>query len=96
MLIGLFILLQLQLWTGEGGRQEVATLNEAVERQRLENESLEERNQALEAEVVDLKEGESAIEERARAELGMIRPGETFYRVVDGQRVPAPPEDQPR
>lgn len=94
LLIGLLILLQLQLWTGEGGRQEVAALREAVERQRVENEGLEARNQALEAEVVDLKEGESAIEERARSELGMIRPGETFYRVVDGQRVPEPPEAQ--
>ena len=55
------------------------------------NEGLKQRNDALAAEVRDLKSGEAAVEERARSELGMIKPGETFYRVVD-QR-PAPPAD---
>ncbi|MDT1000423.1 septum formation initiator family protein, partial [Pseudomonas aeruginosa] len=47
-----------------------------------DNEGLQQRNDALAAEVKDLKEGQSAIEERARSELGMIKPGEKFYRVV--------------
>jgi cell division protein FtsB len=91
VLLALLVYLQVQLWTGAGGRAQVDGLATAVERQRDENARLEARNEALEAEVVDLKEGQSAVEERARAELGMIKPGEVFYRVVDGDLVPEPP-----
>jgi cell division protein FtsB len=90
LLLALLVLLQVQLWAGDGGRAEVAELEQAVARQHKENRSLESRNEALEAEVVDLKEGQSAVEERARGELGMIYPGEVFYRVVEGNAVPAP------
>lgn len=90
-LLALLVYLQVQLLTGAGGRAQVEDLAKAVERQRVENGQLEQRNAALEAEVLDLKEGASAVEERARAELGMIQPGEVFYRVVDGDKVPEPP-----
>lgn len=83
--------LQYRVWFGNGGLREVAALQGQVERQQEENASLGQRNDALAAEVQDLKSGEAAVEERARSELGMIRPGETFYRVVD----PAPPEPTP-
>ena len=69
--------------TGIGSVGEVATLEAQVEHQRRENGGLHERNAALAAEVRDLKEGVAAVEERARSELGMIRPGEVFYRVVE-------------
>lgn len=95
VLLALLVYLQVQLWTGAGGRAQVDGLATAVERQREENARLEARNEALEAEVVDLKEGQSAVEERARAELGMIKPGEVFYRVVDGELVPEPPPTVP-
>lgn len=85
-LVALLAWLQYRLWLGSGGRQAVAGLRAEVEQQARQNEGLRERNAALAAEVADLKSGEAAIEERARAELGMIRPGEVFYRVVD--RVP--------
>ncbi|GAB3732145.1 cell division protein FtsB [Luteimonas pelagia] len=75
--------LQYRYWFGPGGQREVAGLREAVEAQARDNVGLGERNDALAAEVEDLKSGEAAVEERARSELGMIRPGETFYRVVD-------------
>ena len=75
--------LQYRLWFGNGGQREVATLQAEVARQQAENARLEQRNDALAAEVQDLKSGEAAVEERARSELGMIRPGETFYRVVE-------------
>ena len=91
VLLALLVYLQVQLWTGAGGRAQVEDLAKAVERQRVENGQLEQRNASLEAEVLDLKEGASAVEERARAELGMIQPGEVFYRVVDGDKVPEPP-----
>ena len=99
VLAGLFAWLQYRLWFGSGGTREVAALSEQVDGQRRQNEGLEQRNEALAAEVADLKSGEAAIEERARNELGMIRPGETFYRVVDDapppQRPPAATDDPP-
>ena len=75
--------LQGKLWWGEGGLEEARALREKVEQQRAENERLQQRNDALAAEVEDLKSGEAAVEERARSELGMVKPGETFYRVVE-------------
>lgn len=86
LLVVLLGWLQYRLWFGNGGQREVAALQADVARQEAENARLRQRNDALAAEVQDLKSGEAAVEERARSELGMIRPGETFYRVVD----PAP------
>ena len=86
LLVVLLGWLQYRLWFGNGGQREVAVLQADVTRQEAENARLGQRNDALAAEVQDLKSGEAAVEERARSELGMIRPGETFYRVVD----PAP------
>ena len=86
VLLALLGWLQYRLWFGEGGTRAVEELGERVEQQRRQNEGLVQRNAALAAEVADLKSGEAAIEERARNELGMIKPGETFYRVVDDER----------
>lgn len=91
LLVVLLGWLQYRLWFGDGGQREVAALQEDVARQEAENARLGQRNDALAAEVQDLKSGEDAVEERARSELGMIRPGETFYRVVD----PAPEVSEP-
>ena len=85
VLVVLLALLQYRLWWGEGGRRSVADLHAQVQQQAHENEGLTQRNAALAAEVEDLKSGEAAVEERARSELGMIKPGETFYRVVEPQ-----------
>ena len=86
--------LQYTLWLGSGGHQDVAALRRQVATQQVENLRLQERNNALAAEVEDLKSGEAAVEERARSELGMVKPGETFYRVVEdapaGVAAPAP------
>lgn len=79
----LLVLLQLKLWVGEGSMKDVWQLENAIARQSEENGRLKERNQALIAEVADLKQGLDAIEERARSELGMIKKNETFYQVVD-------------
>ncbi|MBJ6979999.1 cell division protein FtsB [Luteimonas sp. MC1895] len=92
VLVALLAWLQYRLWFGSGGTQEVAGLQDQVEQQARQNDGLRDRNAALAAEVADLKSGEAAIEERARAELGMIRPGETFYRVVE-RTPPAPAAD---
>ena len=79
----LFVLLQFKLWFGDGSIKDGWLLQDAIVAQSTENSQLKERNQALAAEVDDLKQGLEAIEERARNELGMIKKGETFYQVVD-------------
>lgn len=83
VLLALLLLLQYPLWFGSGGVFAVWSLHREIDAQRAENARLAERNQVLAAEVVDLKQGLEAIEERARAELGMIKKGETFYQVVE-------------
>ena len=94
----LLAFLQYKLWLGSGGQREGAALRAQVARQEAENLKLQRRNEALKAEVEDLKSGEAAVEERARSELGMVRPGETFYRVIeDGNAsASAPKADAPR
>jgi cell division protein FtsB len=82
-LLALLLGLQSKLWLGERGLPDARDLRHGVEQQRAENARLQQRNDALSAEVEDLKSGEAAVEERARSELGMVKPGETFYRVVE-------------
>ncbi|MEO8161788.1 MAG: cell division protein FtsB [Arenimonas sp.] len=79
----LLVALQGKLWLGDGGLPDARRLQQTVKDQRAENAGLQQRNDALSAEVEDLKSGETAVEERARSELGMVKPGETFYRVVE-------------
>jgi len=89
-------LLQYKLWFGNGGQREVEALRARVAGQEAENLKLQQRNEALKAEVENLKSGEAAVEERARSELGMVKPGETFYRVIeDGKAPPAAPAPVP-
>ena len=83
ILLLLFVLLQYDLWVGEGSLASAWRLQQEVTKQQQENDRLRERNAALAAEVVDLKQGLDAIEERARNELGMIKEGETFIQVVE-------------
>jgi cell division protein FtsB len=83
LLLLLCVALQIKLWSGQGGRADVHRLQARVEQQKAENAALQQRNEALAADVDDLKTGTDAIEEKARGELGMIKPGETFYQVVE-------------
>ena len=90
------VLLQYRLWVSEEGIREVWQLAAAVEAQQVENDSLRRRNGQLKAEVLDLKQGLTALEERARHDLGMVGARETFFQVVDVDdlppvRAPAPP-----
>lgn len=79
----LLVLLQYRLWFGNGSMLEVHHLKEQIAQVEQENENLKERNLSLAAEVLDLKQGQDAIEERARSEMGMIKYNETFYQIVD-------------
>lgn len=83
VLIILLVLLQYKLWAGDGSLADVWDLYQQVQVQKQENQVLRERNQTLEAEVDDLKQGLGAIEERAREELGMMREDETFYQIIE-------------
>lgn len=83
ILLIVLIALEVKLWAGQGGMAEVWRLGKAVAEQKAQNEQLKARNDALAAEVENLKTGDEAVEERARSELGLIKPGETFYQVVE-------------
>jgi cell division protein FtsB len=76
------VLLQYRIWVSGDGVREVERLRAAVALQRAQNDQLAQRNRQLGAEVRDLKTGMDALEERARSDLGMIGPNETFYQVV--------------
>src|ERR1700721_3611949 len=82
------LLLQYRVWFSADGVREVERLKRAVATQRTDNEQLGERNRQLAAEVRDLKTGMDALEERARSDLGMIAPHETFYQVVPSSSSP--------
>jgi cell division protein FtsB len=97
VLAALIVLIQYPLWFGKGSWSRVWELNKQLEEARVSNERLRQRNAALDAEVRDLKQGLEAIEERARAELGMIRQDEIFFQVMksaaggNSAAVPPPP-----
>ena len=74
--------LQGELWFSDDGYRKTLKLRAAVAEQRELNEALRARNAALDAEVINLKQGSDAAEERARTDLGMIGRHETFYQVV--------------
>ncbi|NIO40410.1 MAG: cell division protein FtsB [Burkholderiales bacterium] len=83
----LIVAIQYPLWFGKGGWSRVWYLNEQLDEQRAQNHKQSLRNAALNAEVLDLKTGLDAIEERARTELGMIKSDEVFFQVLDPQAV---------
>ena len=89
----LIVLLQYPLWLGKGGWLRVWEIDRQVKTQKDSNARLRVRNDALDAEVRDLKQGYDAIEERARYELGMIRQDEIFFNIMEKTPViqaPAP------
>jgi cell division protein FtsB len=90
LLMGVLAGLQYQLWFGVGGVQQVRRLDRTVIQQQQANRQLIDRNNRLSAEVTDLKNGREAVEERARLELGMVRPDEVFYQLVEAPRAVEP------
>ncbi|WP_026180090.1 septum formation initiator family protein [Hahella ganghwensis] len=83
----LTVLLQFRLWMGEGSYAQAYTLYQQIQEQESENQTLHERNMRLDAEVMELKLAQSAIEERARNQLGMIYPDEQFYLLIESNSV---------
>ncbi len=83
ILAALVVAIQYPLWLGKGGWLRVWEIDRQLAGQQAKNETLQARNDELEAEVRDLKQGYEAIEERARFELGMVRKDEVFFQIVD-------------
>jgi cell division protein FtsB len=92
----LIVLLQYPLWLGKGGWLRVWEIDRQVNAQKDGNARLRVRNDALDAEVRDLKQGYDAIEERARYELGMIKQDEIFFHVMEKMPVIQPTEPAPK
>ncbi len=86
VLLIFFVLLQYRLWFGKNSVPDYLALEEEVVRQQQDNEKLRQRNKLLYADTDDLKTGVEAIEERARNELGMIKEGETFFRIISSSK----------
>ncbi|MCB6146717.1 cell division protein FtsB [Providencia rettgeri] len=82
LLIAILAWLQYSLWLGKNGIHDYVQVKDDVAAQEIVNSRLKMRNEQRFAEINDLNDGQDAIEERARTELGMIKPGESFYRMV--------------
>ncbi len=89
ILVALIIAIQYPLWLGKGGWLRVSEVDRKLAAQRETNEGLERRNDALGAEVRDLKQGFDAVEERARFELGLVKQDEVFFQIIEAPK-PAP------
>lgn len=83
VLVVLIVVLQYRLWVGEGSLADLHGLKQEIALQEAEIKRLQARNQELQAEVEDLDAGLEAVEDRARSELGMIKPGEIFIQVIE-------------
>ncbi|WP_090045943.1 cell division protein FtsB [Limnohabitans sp. 2KL-27] len=82
VLIALLAIIQAQLWLGKGGVPSVAELERELQQQKMANEEARLQIEQLHAEVNDLKEGLNMVEERARQELGMVKPNEIFVQIA--------------
>ncbi len=91
VLLALIVAIQYPLWLGKGGWLRVAELDGQVRAQHEANARLEARNAALAAEVKDLKQGQDALEERARYELGLVKGDEVFFQYPSGPRTGSSP-----
>jgi len=89
VLLILLVLLQYRLWFGDSNLRAVRAHELRIEELQQEAARRKQKNQLLEAEVLDLKNGLDAVEEHARQDLGMIRKGETFFQVIE----PRPAKD---
>jgi cell division protein FtsB len=81
VIAALLVLVQADLWFGKGNLPYVMTLRKQLSAQRSANDTARERNARVAAEVVDLREGLEMVEEKARAELGMVKPNEILVQV---------------
>ncbi|HLU76642.1 MAG TPA: cell division protein FtsB [Burkholderiales bacterium] len=88
----LIVLIQYPLWLGKGGWLKVWEADRQVATQVEQNDALQSRNDALAAEVSDLKQGMEAVEERARQDLGFVKRDEVFFQIVEPPKDPNAPK----
>jgi cell division protein FtsB len=82
VLIGLLLVLQAQLWFGRGSIPDVMRQRQALKEQKQQNAAAQLANDRLAAELHDLKDGLEMVEERARSEIGMVKPNEVFVQIA--------------
>lgn len=82
LLIALLGVVQAQLWLGRGSVGDVAQMKQKLEEQKARNAEAQQANERLQAEVRDLQEGLETVEEKARSELGMVKPNEVLVQIV--------------
>ena len=81
ILIALLLVVHAQLWFGRGSVGNVSEMQKKLEAQKAANAQAQQVNEQLASEVRDLKEGLEIVEEKARSELGMVKPNEIFVNV---------------
>ncbi|MBD2859942.1 cell division protein FtsB [Spongiibacter sp. KMU-158] len=86
LLLIMLAYLQYRLWFGPGSWEQVVSLNREIAHQQQENQKLQTRNDRLAGEVESLKTDLDSIEEKARNDMGLVKKGETFYRVVEPEK----------
>ena len=82
LLIGLLGVIQAQLWLGRGSVGDVAQMRSKLDEQKARNAIAQQANERLAAEVRDLQEGLEMVEEKARTELGMVKPNEILVQIA--------------
>ena len=82
LLIGLLAVVQAQLWLGRGSVGDVAAMQQKLDQQKARNAAAQQANERLAAEVRDLQEGLDMVEEKARSELGMVKPNEVLVQIA--------------
>ena len=82
LLIGLLAVVQAQLWLGRGSVGDVAQMRQKLDEQKAKNAVAQQANERLASEVRDLQEGLETVEEKARSELGMVKPNEIYVQIV--------------
>ena len=82
ILIALLVVFHAQLWLGRGGIPSVREIQQKLDEQLVKNSQAQTRNEQLAAEVRDLREGLEMVEDKARAELGMVKPNEIFVQIA--------------
>ena len=83
--VGLILVLQYRIWWGEASVDQINLLRQEIAEQKHQNSLLKQQNELLRDEIQALRNNPETLEERAREQLGLIKPGETFYRVIPAQ-----------
>ncbi|MDC0186046.1 septum formation initiator family protein [Gammaproteobacteria bacterium] len=86
ILLALLIALQINIWVKKDGYKKMKEIENLIALQTIENENMTIRNNRLKEEIKDLKNGIDAIEEKARIDIGMVKEGEEFYLINDGDQ----------